>query len=223
MAPALALDEPHVEEQERGCQRQVVDEVTQVNDAALDALEATAGADVAQDAAHRFAKEVGDRARAHQVEDASQQNREDQCDDLAVSQRRNEKADGGIGRAQQQRCQIAANHRAPVQIAQQRHGDRQRQRQRQRQRHHAHHGQEFAHHKLPGLYGQRHQHLKRAAALLFAPLAHGQRRHEEDQQKRHPLEERAHVGDAAGKEGVHPEEDKEGGPHKRAQKDERKG
>ena len=64
----LLSSETHVEHQEDAGQRQVVDQVAQVDHAALDALEAAARAQRAQDVAERRPREVGHAARADQVE-----------------------------------------------------------------------------------------------------------------------------------------------------------
>ena len=54
--------------------------------------------------------------------------------------------------------------------------------------------------------GQRQQQFLRARPLFFAPLAHGQRRQQEDQQNGHPAEERPYISDPAGKKSFDREE-----------------
>ena len=112
-SPADALEQQHVDADSDGEDAGVVREVTQVEDAACNALEPRAGA----------AERVGDRARERGA---------DERDDLIIGRGGHAHADRQVRRGQQQRREIAADHRAPVEVAHV--GDRQRQAERQRER-----------------------------------------------------------------------------------------
>src|SRR3546814_2656152 len=82
-------------------------------------------------------------------------------------------------------------------------------------------GEKLAEHQVGRPYRRGQQELESAGAALLAPQPHRQRRHKEDQQQRHPLEQRAYVGDVAGEEGLHPEEHEEADGEEDAEEDER--
>ena len=63
------------------------------------------------------------------------------------------------------------------------------------------------------------QALQGAASALLRPGAHGQRRHQEDQQYGQPLKQGSHVGDIAGEEGLHPEKYEQSHREETAQKE----
>ena len=220
-APSLAVERSHVERQERDGEREIVDQIAQIDHAALDALEVAARADGAQDLSDAVAEEIRHAARASQVEKATEQHAQNERDDLVVGARGYEEADGRVRRRQQEGSQVTADDRPPIQVPQHLDGDRQEDRQRQRDGDQRHHGQELARHQLDPRDRQCQQHLQRPGALLLAPLAHRQRRDEEDHQHRHPAEEWADVRNAPGEERIHPEERKQRGRQKHAHEDQR--
>ncbi len=101
--------------------------------------------------------------------------------------------------------------------------DRDRQEEGQGQGHgdQGHDGQKLAQHQADAAHRQGEQDLQRPGALLLAPLAHGQRRDQEDHQDRHPAKERPDVGDVAREKGLYPKEGKERDDQKGADKDQR--
>ncbi len=168
-------------------------------------------------------EEVDERARADQVERAAYQRGQDQRDDRVVGARAHVHADGDVGGREEQRRDIAADHRAPVERAQEGDRDGQRQGERQRQRDQRERAQELAEDEPQRPYRCGEKGLQRPGAPLFRPRAHRECRDEEDQQNRHPLEQRLHVGDVAGEERLHPEHDKQRDREKRGQEEPRRG
>ena len=218
-APALGVERQHAGDQEAGGERQVVDQIAEVQDPALDRGEAAAGADLPQQIAGA-AGEVRDARRAHQVERAADHRGRDERHDLVRGPRRQEQGERGVGAGHQQRRQVAADHRSGIEVAE--HRDRQRQRQRQQQRRGNQHldRQELAEHQRERPHRQGEQNLQRPGALLLAPLAHAERRHQQHHQQRQPRKQGPQVGDAAGEERLHPEEGEQDRRQERAHGDE---
>ena len=204
LRPAAALQGIHVQDQKCRRDRQIIVEIAQIDNAAGDALEARARAEQAQGrprwfhrrnpTAHRCRPDTAPRTRRHCH----------QADDAVIGARGHEQADGEITAPQQQRGEIGGEHRSPVETRDGRHGKRQGQGGGQRQTEDGGAGQELAQRELPERNRQRQHVFERAAAPLFAPTAHGQRRAQEDQQQGHPLEQWTHIGDVAGRRRLRP-------------------
>ncbi len=133
--PAQPLETEEVEGEKHPDDGEVVVEIAQVEHAAGDGLEARAGAEQRQHAPDLVAEQGGQGVRADQVEQAADHRRQDQRDDGVVGAGAHVQADGHIGRGQEQRGDVAADHRPPVQRPQERDRHRQRQGERQGQRH----------------------------------------------------------------------------------------
>ena len=208
-APTLGVQRQDAGAKKAGGERQVVNQIAEIQDAALDGGEAAAGADLAQQVAGA-AREVGDPRRADQIERAADHRGGNEGDDLVGGARRQEQGERGVGAGHQQRGEVAADHRPRVQVAEQRDRQGQRQGQQQRRGHQHLDRQELAEHQRERPHRQGEQDLQRPGALLLTPLPHAQRRHQQHHQQRHPREQRPHVGDAAGEERLYPEEREQG-------------
>ena len=218
LRPATALQGIHVQGQKGRGDRQVVVQIAQIDDTAGDALEARARAEQAQGVRGGAAEETQQQIAAGQIQRRAHGHAAHQADHAVIGARGHEQADGEVAAPQQPGCEISGAHRPPVETRDRGHGKRQGQRGGQRQGEDGGAGQELAQHELPQRHRQRQHVLEGAAAPLFAPTAHGQRRAQEDQQQGHPLEQRPHVGDVAGEEGFDPEEGKQAHKHKAGQK-----
>src|SRR5690606_6389579 len=75
--------------------------------------------------------------------------------------------------------------------------------------------------ELPARHRQRQQHLERPGAALLCPQPHRERRYEDDQESRHPLEQRTQIGDAAREELLAPEERVQSDGEERGEEDHR--
>ena len=179
-APAFGIERQHIERQKDDGQCNIVDQIAQIDNAALDAFKAAIGRKQTQHIAHRFTKKFGEAAVANKVEKATKHYAQNQRHNLVVGARRDKEPDGCVRRRQEQRRQITANHRSPIQITHDRNGYGQEERQSQRDSHQNHDGQEFTQHQLPSAHGERQQNFQRAGLLLFAPLAHGQGRNQKE-------------------------------------------
>ena len=208
--PALPFQHQGVEDQEHRHQAQVIVQVAQVDNPARNGLEARPGTQLPQPLRGLDPEKVGDGAGTQQVEHPTQGRGADQADDLVVTARRHEQAHAEVGRPQQESRQVTGTHGPPVQVPQQRHSDRQRQRDQQRHKQQAQAGEELAEDKVPQRHGLGVHVFQGAGAALLAPHAHRQRAGQEYQEDGHPLEQRPHIGDVAGKEGRAPEEHEQG-------------
>ncbi len=211
-APRQSLEQQHVDRDPDRDDAAVVGEVAQIQDAARDALESRPGAEQPAELTAHVAEGVGDAARERGA---------DERHDLVVGRGRHAHPDRQVRRGQQQRAEIAADHRAEVEVAHLRDRDRQPEREPERDRDQQHAGDELADHELPARHRQRQQDLERARATLLGPQPHRERRDQDDQQPRHPLEQRPQVGEAAREELLAPEERVERDGEERGEEDHR--
>ena len=215
--PAQLLQPVQVQRQKHADDRHVVVQVAQVEHATGDRFEAGADTELGQHAANLMAEQRDQQVRADHVEQPADQRRQDQRDDRVVGAAAHRQADGDIGRRQEQRRDIAADHRPDIERPEQRHGDRQRQGQRQRHGHQRQTAAELAEHQCQRRHRRGQQRFQRAGAAFLRPRPHGQRRNQEDQQQRQPLEQRPHVGQVAGEERFQPEEREQRDAQKRTE------
>ena len=76
-APALAIQRQNVASQEKDGERKVVDQIAQIDDAALNALEAAARAELTQQVACPRAEKIGDDRRAYRLQQPADDSRPD--------------------------------------------------------------------------------------------------------------------------------------------------
>ena len=217
----LLLQEIAVEGQEERREAGVVEQVAQVEHATLDAGEAAAGAERARHLGALVAQEARDGVRPERVEHAADDRGHQEGNDLVVGSAAHAQADRHIGRAEQQRSDVAAENGTPVHLAEHRHRDGEGEREGQRQCHKPHACHELAEHEVACPHRQREQDLERAHLLLLAPLTHGHGRDEEDEQERQRLEQGPHVRQVSDEELRVVEEVDEDDDQEERQKDER--
>ena len=217
--PAPPLEGVHIEGEEQADQAERVDQVAQVDHPAGDAGKARTRTDELEQLPGAVAEEARQGVRAEQVECAAGERGHDQADDLAADAGADEQADGDVGPGQAEARQVAAEHRAPVEPADQ--ADRQRQRQGERERdgHQRQAGEELAAHQGGQTHRRGDERLQGAGPVLLGPGAHGDRRRQEDEGERQPLEHGPHIGDVAAEPGLHPEDDEQGGDQEGAEKE----
>jgi len=142
---------------------------------------------------HEGGERVGDRGEHDRLPDDEEEEagrrREDEGDDLIRRQGGEPQPQGEVGSAEQERAEVAADHRAIVRVAERDHRDGERQGAEQRGGEEAERGEELPDDDLPVLDREGEEQLRRAELPLLRPQPHGHRRDEEEEDQRDQGEE----------------------------------
>ena len=203
---------PHVEVEKQARQRQVEQQIAEVEHAPRYAVEAGAEAHRAQEVDERpkldlpteqlvFDRQLVENIRLPDEEEQDpEEQRADEGDDLVLGQRGDEAGQREVGRAEQQRRDVATDDRPEVRRTEERDIDDVARRHGEEQDQHDQARQELAEHEVDVAQRPGQQHLDGPELALLRPEPHGERRHEHDEPDRQEAEEGPQRGLAHGVE-----------------------